>query len=952
MLASSVSAGGPLQTILAETAVLLNELAASITVVGKGKRNNQIPEPLNPSSEDRLCAPVAAPSSSESSLETDTLHALETEDGITATSLPLPFSTVSERVEQCILEATRQLPSKDAEELLLALRGQVAGLPPAFLVPAVAAAAEKLGMSWKPEGMALSDNLSLGLEWVARVGKTEADEAVLGWSRRTQETLPPIAAAMFERQTPFGSPGSTVSQSHAKSRRLVRGQYSRVPSTGTTLLGSRVTPSPRFTQTRHFWSERRMHKLESEADSESFAMDTRKQAELYKELLRTGNYGAIIHRYETQPQLAPSSSKYPMHARSLDAQRIQQDPECFKAYVAALAREGKTDRLADRLLPMMNGGANSATGNTSSGNGKSTEDASRPPVVEARDHWVQTNMGDWERALGSRFPSAARGGYGSAAKFNGRPNAVMGGPGYPGPDGKIEPIQVVLSEAWSWSKFVRKLGSKIMYGLLLMTGLSVILDQQGIIKSGMNAAEVEPNSLPQPIKFADVQGVDEAKHELEEIVAFLKEPKKFMEIGGKLPKGILLYGPPGTGKTHLARAVAGEAGVPFFQMSGSEFDELYVGVGARRVRELFAAAKKKAPCIVFIDEIDAVGSKRSSKDQSYMRQTLNQLLVELDGFAGGEGVIFIAATNTPEALDKALVRPGRFDRLVPVPLPDVKGRSKILEVHMKGVQVAKDVDPHIIARGTPGFSGADLANLINQAAIKASKDSAKSVRMEDLEWAKDKIIMGSERKSAVVTEQNKRLTAYHEGGHTLVALYTAGAMPLHKVTIIPRGNALGVTVQLPEADKTNHTKRELHAMLDVCMGGRVAEEMIFGSEEVTTGASSDLEKATSVAREMVVLYGMNDKVGLVAYGEDGLDKSSPQTRALIEGEVKGLLEGAHNRAASILKSHKEELHRLARALMEHETLDLEEVKLVIKGGKIQPLKSKLMEASAEVAVGR
>ncbi|KAJ3052445.1 ATP-dependent zinc metalloprotease FTSH 5, mitochondrial, partial [Rhizophlyctis rosea] len=491
-----------------------------------------------------------------------------------------------------------------------------------------------------------------------------------------------------------------------------------------------------------------------------------------------------------------------------------------------MAKEGKTDQLAERALQMS---ASVDGGGSAYGGQRIDEEQAEqkvPAVGEGRAHWMQTNLGQWEEALSGRpsspfsrlnrnsapppqpqprFPSISRRG----------PSMMMGGGGMGGQQGgRPEPIQVVLSEAWSWSKFVRKLGSKLLYGILLMTGLSVILDQQGIIKSGMNAAEVEPNSLQQPIKFADVQGVDEAKHELEEVVSFLKEPKKFMEIGGKLPKGILLYGPPGTGKTHLARAVAGEAGVPFFQMSGSEFDELYVGVGARRVRELFAAAKKKAPCIVFIDEIDAVGSKRSSKDQSYMRQTLNQLLVELDGFAGGEGVIFIAATNTPEALDKALVRPGRFDRLVPVPLPDVKGRAKILEVHMKGVSVSPSVDTHILARGTPGFSGADLANLINQAAIKASKDGGKAVKMSDLEWAKDKIIMGSERKSAVVTEQNKRLTAYHEGGHTLVALYSPGAMPLHKVTVIPRGNALGVTVQLPEADKTNHTKKELYAMLD------------------------------------------------------------------------------------------------------------------------------------------
>ncbi|KAI8809440.1 peptidase family M41-domain-containing protein [Cladochytrium replicatum] len=489
-----------------------------------------------------------------------------------------------------------------------------------------------------------------------------------------------------------------------------------------------------------------------------------------------------------------------------------------------------------------------------------------------------------------------------------------------------------MSEAWSWSKFTRKLGSNVLFGVFLITGLGLVLDQQGIIKSaGINTPEMEPTNNPQPIRFADVQGVDEAKLELEEIVAFLKEPKRFNEVGGKLPKGVLLYGPPGTGKTHLARAVAGEAGVPFFQMSGSEFDELYVGVGARRVRELFAAARKKAPCIVFIDEIDAVGSKRSAKDQSYMRQTLNQLLVELDGFSSSEGVIFIAATNTPEALDKALVRPGRFDRHVVVSLPDVQGRTKILEVHSKDVQLSTEIDLSIIARGTPGFSGADLANLINQAAIKASKDGYRSVRMLDLEWAKDKIIMGSERKSAVITEQNKRLTAYHEGGHTLVALYTPGAMPLHKVTVIPRGNALGVTVQLPEGDKTNHTRKELLAMLDVCMGGRVAEEMIFGSEEVTTGASSDLEKATAIAREMVMLYGMGEQTGYATFSGDEFEKMSTQTKIAIEAEVKSLLQKAYARAENILRSHKEELHRLSRALVEYETLSVDEVQKAIKG---------------------
>jgi ATP-dependent metalloprotease len=324
-------------------------------------------------------------------------------------------------------------------------------------------------------------------------------------------------------------------------------------------------------------------------------------------------------------------------------------------------------------------------------------------------------------------------------------------------------------------------------------------------------------------------------------------------------------------------------------MSGSEFDELYVGVGARRVRELFASAKKKSPCIIFIDELDAVGSKRSMKDQSYMRQTLNQLLVEMDGFSPSSGVILIAATNTPDSLDKALVRPGLFDRLVPVPLPDVKGRNQILKVHMKGVLFSPDVNPEIIARGTPGFSGADLANLVNQAAIKASKERSKSVKMDHLEWAKDKIIMGSERKSAVITPENKKITAYHEGGHTLVALYTKGATPLHKVTVIPRGNALGVTVMLPEADRNNYTKEELFASLDVAMGGRVAEELIYGPSNVTTGASNDLENATKTARAIVLSYGMSEKIGLISWSDEDYAKASPATKAAIEEEIKTIL---------------------------------------------------------------
>ncbi|KAI9365432.1 peptidase family M41-domain-containing protein [Zopfochytrium polystomum] len=469
-----------------------------------------------------------------------------------------------------------------------------------------------------------------------------------------------------------------------------------------------------------------------------------------------------------------------------------------------------------------------------------------------------------------------------------------------------------------------------------MTGLSVILDQQGIMKSGLGAnGEVEPLTQATVVRFADVQGVDEAKAELEEVVEYLRDPGRFTKVGGKLPKGVLLYGPPGTGKTHLARAVAGEAGVPFFQMSGSEFDELYVGVGARRVRELFAAAKKRAPCIVFIDELDAVGSKRSSKDQSYMRQTLNQLLVELDGFSPNEGVIFIAATNTPESLDRALVRPGRFDRHVPVPLPDVVGRTQILKVHMRSIAVSPQLDPQTIAKGTPGFSGADLANLVNQAAVRASKRGGGLVGLEDLEWAKDKIIMGAERRSAVITEQAKRLTAYHEGGHALVALYTPAAMPLHKVTVIPRGVALGVTVQLPEGDRNTSTLRELLATMDVCMGGRAAEEVVFGRMEMTTGASSDLEKASAIAREMVVRYGMSEKVGVVTVGDDEWARVGEGVRALVEEEVKRILEESHTRAIEMLKAHRQDLEKLAEALVEHETLTSDEVKAVIKGQQIR-----------------
>ncbi|EDQ90630.1 uncharacterized protein MONBRDRAFT_7044 [Monosiga brevicollis MX1] len=437
--------------------------------------------------------------------------------------------------------------------------------------------------------------------------------------------------------------------------------------------------------------------------------------------------------------------------------------------------------------------------------------------------------------------------------------------------------------------------------------------------------------------FEDVQGADEAKEELMDVVEFLRHPDRFTRLGGKLPKGVLLMGPPGTGKTLLARAVAGEAGVPFFYCSGSEFDEMFVGVGARRVRELFAVAKRKAPCIVFMDEIDAVGSRRSGRDQQYSKMTLNQLLVELDGFNSSDKVIVVAATNFPESLDPALIRPGRFDTHIKVPLPDVRGRQKILETHASKVQLDNKEDLWTIARGTVGFSGAELANLINQAALQASRQQRDSIDLAMLEWAKDKILMGAERKQAVITEKDKAVTAYHEGGHALCALYAPGAVPVYKATIVPRGNALGMVTQLPEDDTNSMTRQQMMARLIVCMGGRAAEEKIFGYDNVTSGASSDVEQATKMARTMVTKYAMSDKVGPMMFDDE--DVISNETRALIEQETKRILEEAMAGAVAILTKHEKEHHRLAKALLERETLTADEMRLIIKGKKLPDLPS-------------
>uniref|UniRef100_A0A7S0WQ77 AAA+ ATPase domain-containing protein n=1 Tax=Pyramimonas obovata TaxID=1411642 RepID=A0A7S0WQ77_9CHLO len=443
---------------------------------------------------------------------------------------------------------------------------------------------------------------------------------------------------------------------------------------------------------------------------------------------------------------------------------------------------------------------------------------------------------------------------------------------------------------------------------------------RGIFSVGKAAVGTLDKNAKTKVMFKDVAGCDEAKAEVMEFVSFLKNPGKYKDLGGKMPKGALLVGPPGTGKTLLAKATAGEAGVPFLSISGSDFMEMFVGVGPARVRDLFAQARQKSPSIIFIDEIDAIGGSRNPKDQMYMRMTLNQILVELDGFKPNEGVIVIAATNFYESLDKALVRPGRFDRTVVVPNPDVEGRRQILEGHFKGVQRGKEVDLDVIARGTPGLSGADLANLVNVAALKAARDGHSAVDMECLDWAKDRILMGSERKSAVISEPNRRLTAYHEGGHALVALHTDGALPVHKATIVPRGMALGMVTQLPERDQTSISRKQLLARLDVCMGGRVAEELIFGEAEVTTGASSDLQQATRLARDMVTKYGMSDKVGLLAQNYESGIQLSGETKKLIEEETKAMLSAAYVRAKNILLTNSEELELLAKSLLEKETL--------------------------------
>jgi len=450
------------------------------------------------------------------------------------------------------------------------------------------------------------------------------------------------------------------------------------------------------------------------------------------------------------------------------------------------------------------------------------------------------------------------------------------------------------------------------------------------------------------VTFDDVAGIDEAKTELEEVVEFLRDPQKFQRLGGKIPRGCLLVGPPGTGKTLLARAIAGEANVPFFTISGSDFVEMFVGVGASRVRDMFEQGKKNAPCIIFIDEIDAVGRHRGAGlggGHDEREQTLNQLLVEMDGFETNEGVILIAATNRPDVLDPALLRPGRFDRQVVVPNPDILGREKILKVHLRKVPLSPDVNPKTVARGTPGFSGADLANIVNEAALLAARKNRRVVTMEDLEDAKDKVMMGSERRSMVMSDEEKKLTAYHEAGHAIAALHSPASDPIHKATIIPRGRALGMVVRLPEKDEYSLSREKLEANLVVAMGGRIAEEMTFGYAKVTTGASGDISQATKMARRMVTVWGMSDKLGPLRYNDDQeevfLGHSVTQTKnvsaataEVIDGEVRRIVDEAYETCKKILTENNDELVSLGEALLEYETLSGEEIKAVIKGETI------------------
>jgi len=524
-------------------------------------------------------------------------------------------------------------------------------------------------------------------------------------------------------------------------------------------------------------------------------------------------------------------------------------------------------------------------------------------------------------------------------------------------DVKVNAKPVDTSSSTFWGVVVS------WFPMLLLIGVWIFFMRQAnsgnnkALSFGKSRARLVENT--KKVTFADVAGADESKQELEEVVDFLKDPKKFSRLGGRIPKGVLLVGPPGTGKTLLAKAVAGEADVPFFSISGSDFVEMFVGVGASRVRDMFEQAKKNAPCLLFIDEIDAVGRHRGAGlggGNDEREQTLNQLLVEMDGFEENENVILIAATNRPDVLDPALLRPGRFDRQVVVTNPDIKGREEILKVHVKKVPLAKDVDLSVVARGTPGFSGADLANLVNEAALLAARKDKRKVTAEDFDEAKDKVLMGNERKSMAMDEKEKMLTAYHEAGHAICSLNVKETDPIHKATIIPRGRALGMVQQLPEKDQYSYTRAKMLSRLTILMGGRAAEELKFGYDAVTSGASSDIAGATNLARSMVTEWGMSDLLGPIQYADNSNEvflgravtqnkNMSEETARLVDAEIKRLVSDAHEEALKILKTKKKDWEKLAAAMIEYETLTGDEINAVLRGEKID--KSKQVPVSAE-----
>jgi len=521
-----------------------------------------------------------------------------------------------------------------------------------------------------------------------------------------------------------------------------------------------------------------------------------------------------------------------------------------------------------------------------------------------------------------------------------------------GTGAKEAPLYVVIDEPWGtsvfrWVKFIVIAAIVVYFGIVILT---MLVEFAGSFRTRVGQNN-EVQAQQQTVRFNDVHGCDEAKEELQELVEFLTSPDKFNQLGGKLPKGVLLVGPPGTGKTMLARAVAGEAGCPVFYMSGSEFDELYVGVGAKRVRDLFQQARTKAPAIIFIDELDAVGGKRNARDPAYAKQTLNQLLTELDGFSPSTGVILIAATNYPEALDPALTRPGRFDRHVNVPLPDVRGRIQILKHHMKNVPITGDVDATNLARATSGMSGADLENLVNQAAVRASRLRYKKVTSDCFEWAKDKIMMGAEARSRVMRDKDKIMTAYHEAGHALVNLFTPGSNQLYKMTIIPRGRALGVTHSLPEMDAVSQGYDQYLAHIAVAMGGRAAEEKIYGPDKVSSGISSDVSSATKVAFALVTQFGYSPKLGNVDLASE-YNSLSSETKQEIEREVRRIVEEGRQRADRIISEKHKELEALKDALIEFETLDRDEIMKIMKGEKLQRIQPELREETNNDNGGR